>query len=160
VYADPRCKGFLIRDISHALRRNRNLVTPFGERIREVENVALLATDVRRKELREQKDAHQGAPDGTRTNQHRRSSCAAKAVQTAATACSVTYLPSTVSDKCISAERVQLQNARLKPQVNGDHFVARLTAPTRSYPPMTRQCCPAQTFSKHASGGGLTEEYS
>jgi len=51
VHPDPRCKGFPIRDISHALRRYRNLVSPLGEGVREVENVALLAADVRREEL-------------------------------------------------------------------------------------------------------------
>ena len=62
---DPRGKGLLIRDISHALRRHRDLVSPLGEGIREVENVALLAADVRRKKLGQQKDAHQCVPDGT-----------------------------------------------------------------------------------------------
>ena len=59
VHPNPRCQGFLIRDTNHALRRHRNLVPPLGEGIREVENVALLAADVRRKELGQQKDAHQ-----------------------------------------------------------------------------------------------------
>jgi hypothetical protein len=51
VHPNPRCKGFLIRDINHALRRYRNLVPPLSEGVREVENVALLAADVRWKEL-------------------------------------------------------------------------------------------------------------
>jgi hypothetical protein len=51
VHPNPRCKGLLIRDISHALRRYRNLVSPLGESVREVENVAFLAADVRWKEL-------------------------------------------------------------------------------------------------------------
>src|SRR5215469_14558235 len=62
VHANPRCKGFLIRDINHALRRYRNLMSPLSEGVREVENVALLAADVRWKELGEQQDAHQRAP--------------------------------------------------------------------------------------------------
>jgi hypothetical protein len=65
VHPDPRCKGFLIRDINHTLRRYRNVMSPLSEGVREVENVALLATDVRRKELRQQKDAHQCVPDRT-----------------------------------------------------------------------------------------------
>jgi len=51
MHPNPRRKGFLIRDISHALRRYRNLVSPLSEGFREVENVALLAADVRWKEL-------------------------------------------------------------------------------------------------------------
>src|SRR5579872_5180673 len=62
VHPDPRCQGLEIRDISHALRRHRNLVSPPGEGVREVENVPLLAADVRREELGEQQDAHQRAP--------------------------------------------------------------------------------------------------
>jgi hypothetical protein len=41
----------LIRDISHALRRYRNVVSPPSEGVREVENMTLLAADVRWKEL-------------------------------------------------------------------------------------------------------------
>jgi hypothetical protein len=52
VHPDPRCKGFLIRDTDHTLRRYRNVMSTPSECIREVENVALLAADVRRKELR------------------------------------------------------------------------------------------------------------
>jgi hypothetical protein len=52
LHPNPRWKGFLIRDISHALRRYRNLMSPLSEGVREVENVALLAADVWRKELR------------------------------------------------------------------------------------------------------------
>ena len=62
VHPDPRCKGLLIRDINHALRRYRNLVSPPSEGVREVENVPLLAADVRREELGEQQDAHQRPP--------------------------------------------------------------------------------------------------
>src|SRR5690242_2562628 len=65
VHPDPRCKGLLIRHASHALGRDRNLVPPRSEGCREVENVALLATDVRWKELGQEEDAHQRAPDGT-----------------------------------------------------------------------------------------------
>jgi len=65
VHPDPRCKGFLIWDINHALRRYRNLVPALCEGVREVENVTLLAADVRWKELGQEKDAHQCAPDGT-----------------------------------------------------------------------------------------------
>jgi hypothetical protein len=64
VHPDPRGEGFLIRDISHALRRYRNLVLPLSEGVREVENVALLTAGVRREELSEQEDAHQCPPDG------------------------------------------------------------------------------------------------
>ncbi len=62
VHPDPRCEGFLIRDASHALGRYRHLVPPLGEGVREVENVTLLATDVRREKLGQQKDAHQNNP--------------------------------------------------------------------------------------------------
>ena len=48
VYPDPRGKGLLIRDIDHAVRRYRNIVSALGEGVREVEDVALLAADVRR----------------------------------------------------------------------------------------------------------------
>jgi hypothetical protein len=51
VHPNPRCKGLLIRDIHHALRRYRNLVSPLSEGVRKVEHVALLAADVRWKEL-------------------------------------------------------------------------------------------------------------
>jgi len=51
VHPNPRRKGFLIRDISHALRRYRNLMSPLSKGFREVENVALLAADVWWKEL-------------------------------------------------------------------------------------------------------------
>jgi hypothetical protein len=51
VHTNPRPKGFLVRDINHALRRYRNLVSPLSESFREVENMALLAADVRWKEL-------------------------------------------------------------------------------------------------------------
>src|SRR5215813_2917334 len=65
VNPNPRCKGFLIWNTNHALRRNRNLVAPLSEDIRNLENVAFLAADVRWKELGQEKDAHQCAPDGT-----------------------------------------------------------------------------------------------
>jgi len=52
VHPNTRCKGFLVRDINHTLRRYRNLMSPLSEGVREVENVALLTADVRRKELR------------------------------------------------------------------------------------------------------------
>jgi hypothetical protein len=51
VHPNPGCKSFLFRDISHALRRDRNLMSPLSESVRQVENVALLAADVRWKEL-------------------------------------------------------------------------------------------------------------
>jgi hypothetical protein len=51
VHPNPRCEGLLIRDINHALRRYRNPVSPLSEGVREVEDVALLAADVRWKEL-------------------------------------------------------------------------------------------------------------
>ena len=51
VYPNPRGKGFLIRDINHALRRYRNLVSPLSEGVREVEDVAFLAADVRWEKL-------------------------------------------------------------------------------------------------------------
>jgi hypothetical protein len=65
VHPDSRCKGLLIRDISHALRRYRNLVSALSEDFREIENVALLAANVWWEELSEQEDAHQCASDGT-----------------------------------------------------------------------------------------------
>jgi hypothetical protein len=51
VHPDPRGKGFLIRDVNHALCRYRNLVSSLGEGFCEVENVALFASDVRWEEL-------------------------------------------------------------------------------------------------------------
>jgi hypothetical protein len=51
VHPDPRLKGFLIRDVNHALRRYRNLVSPLSEGFREVENVTFLAANVWWKEL-------------------------------------------------------------------------------------------------------------
>jgi hypothetical protein len=51
VHPNPRGQGFLIRDINHVLRRYGNLVPPLGESFSEIENVALLAADVRWKEL-------------------------------------------------------------------------------------------------------------
>jgi hypothetical protein len=51
VHPNPRCKGLLIRDISQAVRCYRNLVFPLSEGVRKIEDVALLATDVRWKEL-------------------------------------------------------------------------------------------------------------
>jgi hypothetical protein len=51
VHPNPRCKGLEIRDISHALRRHRNPVSPLSEGVREVEDVALFAADVRWEEL-------------------------------------------------------------------------------------------------------------
>jgi hypothetical protein len=51
VHPNTRPKDFLIRDVNHALRRYRNLVSPLSERFREVENVTFLAADVRWKEL-------------------------------------------------------------------------------------------------------------
>jgi hypothetical protein len=53
-HPNPRGKGFLIRDTNHALRRDRNLVSSLSEGVREVEDVALLAADIRRKELGQQ----------------------------------------------------------------------------------------------------------
>jgi hypothetical protein len=63
VHPNPRRKGFLIWNAKHPLRRYRNLVSPLSEGIREVENVALLAADVWWKELGQEKDTHQCAPD-------------------------------------------------------------------------------------------------
>jgi hypothetical protein len=51
VHPNPRRKGFLVRDINHALRRYRNLMSPLSESFRKIENVALFAADVRWKEL-------------------------------------------------------------------------------------------------------------
>jgi hypothetical protein len=51
VHPNPRYKGFSVRDIGHALRRYRNLVSPLSESFREVENVTLLTADVWWKEL-------------------------------------------------------------------------------------------------------------
>jgi len=51
VHPNPRRKGFLIWNTNHALGRYSNLVSPLSQGIREVENVALLAADVRWKEL-------------------------------------------------------------------------------------------------------------
>ena len=41
----------MIRDTNHALSRYCNTVSPLSEGVRKVEDVALLATDVRWKEL-------------------------------------------------------------------------------------------------------------
>ena len=62
MHPNPRGKGFLIRGINHALGRYRNLVSPLSERIREVENMTLLAADIRWEKLGQQKDAHQNSP--------------------------------------------------------------------------------------------------
>jgi hypothetical protein len=40
-------------------------MSSLSERIREVEDVALLTADIRRKKLGQQKYAHQRVPDGT-----------------------------------------------------------------------------------------------
>ena len=64
VHPNPRPKSFLIRDINHALRRYRNLMSPLSEAVRQVEDVTLLTADIRWKELSQQKDTHQPAPDG------------------------------------------------------------------------------------------------
>ena len=61
VHPDPRGKRFLVWDPRHTLRRYRNLVSPISEDVRQVEDVAFLAADVRWKELSQQKDAHQCA---------------------------------------------------------------------------------------------------
>jgi hypothetical protein len=54
VHPNTRREGFLIGDISHTLGGYRNLVSPLSEDVREVENVAFLAANVRWKELGEQ----------------------------------------------------------------------------------------------------------
>jgi hypothetical protein len=66
VNPDSRRQDFVIRDTSHALRCYSDVVSALSQRIRKVENVALLAADVRWKELGQQKNAHQFFRDGTR----------------------------------------------------------------------------------------------
>ena len=61
VHPNPRGQDFLVRDVSHALRRYRDPMPPRSQGVREVENVALLAADVRWEELSEQQDTHQCA---------------------------------------------------------------------------------------------------
>jgi hypothetical protein len=51
VHPNSRCEGLLIWDTNHALRCYRNPVSPLSESIRKIEDVALLAADVRWKEL-------------------------------------------------------------------------------------------------------------
>jgi hypothetical protein len=63
MYPNPPCKGFLIRDTSHAVRRYRDIVSPLSKGDREVQNVPLLAADIWREELGQQKDAHQYPPE-------------------------------------------------------------------------------------------------
>jgi len=69
VHPNPGCKSFLVRDLGHPLRRYRNLVSPLREGVRQVEDVAFLAADVRWKELSQQEDSHGCAPgeDGLTT---------------------------------------------------------------------------------------------
>lgn len=56
---------FLVWDARHPLSGNRNLVTPDGEDVRKIEDVSLLATNIRWKELGQQENAHHSALPAT-----------------------------------------------------------------------------------------------
>jgi hypothetical protein len=58
VDANSRRKYFLIRDVGHALGGDCDLVTSAGQGVSEVENVQLFPSDIRRKKLSQQKNAH------------------------------------------------------------------------------------------------------